>query len=55
VAIEKNGLWGKETSVPGALPIETVSSVSCASAGSCVAGGSYLGSGRGYVLQGFVT
>jgi len=51
VAIEKNGAWGKETTVPGALRVEAVNSVSCASAGSCVAGGSY--DGRGY--QGFVT
>src|SRR5216683_2146642 len=50
---EKNGVWGKETTVPGVLPIEAVRSVSCASAGSCVAGGSYAGTGRGY--QAFVT
>ena len=55
LAIEKNGVWGKETTVPGALPVEAVRSVSCASAGSCVAAGSYQGTGRGYVLQGFVT
>ena len=55
VAIEKNGVWGKETTVPGALRIEAVHSVSCASAGSCVAGGSYLGTGRSFSLQGFVT
>ena len=55
VASEKNGVWGKETTVPGVLPVEAVRSVSCASAGSCVAAGSYQGTGRGYVLQGFVT
>src|SRR6266567_1340859 len=47
---EKNGVWGKETTVPGVLPVEAVRSVSCASAGSCVAAGSYQGTGRGYVL-----
>ncbi len=41
--------------MPGALPVEAVHSVSCASAGSCAAAGSYQGTGRGYVLQGFVT
>jgi hypothetical protein len=51
VAIEKNGAWSKETTMPGALRVEAVNSVSCASAGSCVAGGSY--DGRGF--QGFVT
>ena len=41
--------------LPGALPVEAVQSVSCASAGSCVAGGSYQGTGRRFSLQGFVT
>ena len=59
VATEKNGAWGKETTVPGLSTLnkgssESVNSVSCVSAGGCVAGGSYQGTGR-YVLQGFVT
>jgi hypothetical protein len=40
VVSEKNGVWGNETTVHGALPSRAVNSVSCASAGSCVAGGS---------------
>jgi len=40
--------------VPG-RPVSGVDSVSCASARSCVAGGSYVGPGPGYGLQGFVT
>jgi hypothetical protein len=58
VVRQKNGVWGKETAVPGlgALNkgIAGVSSVSCASAGSCVAGGYYQMTGR-YAFQGFVT
>jgi hypothetical protein len=57
VVMEKNGVWGKETTVPGlgALNHGTslgVNSVSCPAAGSCVAGGNYTGR---HALQGFVT
>jgi hypothetical protein len=60
VVREKNGVWGKETTVPGLGALNKgsslgVSSVSCASAGSCVAGGFYQEAGSGYALQGFVT
>jgi len=60
VVRENNGVWGKQTTVPGlgALNKGTslgVSSVSCASAGSCVAGGYYQEVGSRYALQGFVT
>jgi hypothetical protein len=59
VAREKNGVWGKQTTVPGLDALNKgssvgVSSVSCPPAGSCVAGGYYQATGR-YVLQGFVT
>jgi hypothetical protein len=58
VVREKNGVWGKETTVPGLSALNKgiagVSSVSCASAGSCVAGGNYQVTGR-FALQGFVT
>src|SRR5262249_14977431 len=59
VVREKNGVWGKQTPVPGLGALNKgsilgVSSVSCASAGSCVAGGFYQEAGR-YALQGFVT
>ena len=60
VVRENNGVWGKQTTVPGlgALNKGTslgVSSVSCPSAGSCVAGGYYQEAGSRYALQGFVT
>jgi hypothetical protein len=60
VVRETNSVWGKQTTVPGldALNKGTslgVSSVSCASARSCVAGGFYQEAGRRYALQGFVT
>ena len=50
VISQKNGTWGKAIEVPGTAPVNsagtaTVSSVSCASAGNCVAGGSYSPSG----------
>ena len=48
---EIDGVWGKETTVSGALRVEAVRSVSRASAGSCVAGGFYLGPGQGFVTQ----
>ncbi len=55
VAVERNGRWGTAIEVPGLGALNTglaqVNSVSCASAASCAAGGSYLGrSGQ----QGFV-
>ena len=61
VARENNGVWGKETTVPGLGALSKgsvlgVSSVSCASAGSCVAGGYYQETGSTRLaLQGFVT
>jgi hypothetical protein len=59
VVSEKNGVWGHETTVPGLGALNkgsslAVSSVSCAPAGSCVAGGYYQEAGP-YALQGFVT
>ncbi len=53
VATEKNGTWGKAMEVPGSAALNAggdafVSSVSCASAGNCAAGGQYAdGSGHG--------
>ena len=46
VAVERNGVWGKAIEVPGLAALNKygqaqVWSVSCASAGSCAAGGSY--------------
>jgi hypothetical protein len=46
VAVERNGRWGKAIKVPGLAALNTggnarVDSVSCASAGSCAAGGFY--------------
>ncbi len=46
VAVERNGRWRKAIEVPGLAALNTggnavVTSVSCASAGSCAAGGSY--------------
>lgn len=56
VASEKNGRWGNAMKVPGLAELNKqnaeVSSVSCASAGNCVAVGNY-GDGHGH-LQGFV-
>jgi len=60
VVSERNGVWGRAIHVPGLAALNKggdagVSSVSCAPAGSCTAGGSYAdGSGRRH-LQGFVT
>jgi hypothetical protein len=56
VAVERNGAWGKAIAVPGLAALNKggdaeVDSVSCPSAGGCVATGNYLGS-RG--LRGFV-
>ena len=46
VAAERNGRWGKAIEVPGLAALNTgggaeVTSVSCASAGNCAAGGTY--------------
>ena len=57
VAVEAKGVWGKAEEVPGLAALSTggfarVTSVSCARAGDCSAGGSYFdASGR---QQGFV-
>src|SRR6266851_2364461 len=59
VASQVNGRWGTAIVVPGTAALNAggaggVASVSCASAGTCTAGGSYTGgSGRGN-SQGFV-
>lgn len=55
VVVERNGVWGKAAEVPGLAALDkgsyaAVSSVSCASAGNCTAGGTY--SRRGW--HGFV-
>jgi len=46
VASQVNGTWGKAKEVPGTAALNTgnaqINSVSCASAGNCSAGGSYL-------------
>ena len=57
VAVERNGVWGKAAGVPGLEALNKggdvgVSSVSCASAGSCVAGGFY--NDKHFNSQGFV-
>jgi len=57
VAVERNGVWGTAIEVPGLAALgrggeSGVESVSCGSAGSCVAGGKYL-DGDDH-LQGFV-
>jgi hypothetical protein len=57
VASEKNGVWGKAIELPGLAALNKgldaeVSSISCASAGNCTAGGSYTD--RGDNEQGFV-
>ncbi len=60
VVRENNGVWAKQTPVPGLGALNKgsslgVNSVSCASAGNCVAGGYYQETGSRYALQGFVT
>jgi hypothetical protein len=50
VVSETDGTWGTAIEVPGTAPVNSagtasVASVSCASAGNCVAGGSYAPSG----------
>jgi len=57
VAAERNGAWGKATEVPGLGALNKggaafVTSVSCAAARNCVAGGSYAD--RPHHYQGFV-
>jgi hypothetical protein len=59
VVREKNGVWGKAIEVPGLGSLNkggnaSVSSVSCASPGSCTAGGSYTDRSRFSRFQGFV-
>jgi hypothetical protein len=59
VAVEKNGVWGQAIGVPGLAALNkgrdaAVSSVSCASAGNCAAGGDYTdggGDGHGFVAS----
>src|SRR5258708_5137230 len=47
VVSEKNGVWGQAIDVPGLVTRDAwISSVSCASAGNCGAGGGYAGAGR---------
>jgi hypothetical protein len=57
VAVEKNGVWGKATNLPGLAKLDGrlagAGSVSCASPGNCAAGGYYSNSSGG-VTQGFV-
>jgi hypothetical protein len=61
VVSEKNGVWGRAVEVPGLAALNKggnagVGSVSCASPGTCAAGGSYADrSGHYNRLQGFVT
>ena len=60
VVSEKNGIWSRAIKAPGLGTLNTgglagVLSVSCASAGSCAAGGYYSESGRGLPSQGFIT
>ena len=56
VVSEKNGAWGRAMPVPGVAALRGatggsyVSSVSCASAGNCTAGGSYSGTGYGQLF-----
>ena len=58
VVSEKNGVWGHAIEVPGLGALNAgaarVSSVSCGSAGNCMAGGDYTdgdGSGHGFVVS----
>jgi hypothetical protein len=57
VAVERNGVWGTAIQVPGLAALNKrgdafVTSVSCASAGNCAAGGYYTD--RSHHRQGFV-
>ncbi len=58
VVSERNGTWGKAIEVPGSAALNaggaaTVTSVSCPSAGPCVAGGFYAAnaSSQGFVVS----
>jgi hypothetical protein len=55
-AVEKNGVWGKATNLPGLAALDGrlagAESVSCASPGNCAAGGYYTD--RHHHSQGFV-
>ncbi len=58
VAVERNGVWGTATGVPGLAALSKggftkVNSVSCGLAGTCAAGGSY--GDRSRHDRGFVT
>ena len=63
VAAERNGRWGTAIEVPGPAALNKarnagLGEVSCASAGSCAAGGDYVGrvvGPRSHGLHGFVT
>ena len=61
VVTEKNGVWGTAIEVPGLGALSNgdfyvqVNSVSCASAGNCVTGGTYPNGGGDGNGQGFVT
>ena len=59
VAVERNGRWGTAIEVPGLKPLNKggyagVGSLSCASAGSCAAGGYYYRDRGQNTPQGFV-
>jgi hypothetical protein len=58
VVTEKNGIWGTAEEVPGGIfgpDYSAITSVSCASAGNCSAGGYYLdGTDTGCCYQAFV-
>src|SRR5450755_2089137 len=56
VAVERHGRWGKAIEVPGLAALNkggdaSVSSVSCASAGNCAAGGDDTHGGQGFVVN----
>ncbi|HEX7994602.1 MAG TPA: hypothetical protein VF506_11820, partial [Streptosporangiaceae bacterium] len=60
VAVQKNGVWTKAITVPGLGSLKKgrfagVESVSCATAGSCTAGGYYSPTDRRITFQGFLT
>jgi len=60
VVSEQNGVWGRAAEVPGLGSLNKggnagVRSVSCASPGSCAAGGSYTDRTRFGRFHGFVT
>jgi hypothetical protein len=60
VVSQVNGTLGRAKEVPNTATLNTggsaaLNSVSCVSAGNCVAGGYYQETGSRYALQGFVT